>query len=148
MIFGYLLFRQDEKKGGIFWIFDVRIKHLNDPRTIDGLDEEVFHHAHRNYRCIIAKGRKSHPWRKPGQGRSKQDKATNMLDRLEDYDLCVLAFLVDPDVPFTNNQAEQDIRMIKVKQKISRCLRTLDGTKSFARIRGYLSACRKQGFNL
>lgn len=120
----------------------------NDPRTKDGLDEEVFHHAHRHYRRIIAKGRKSHPRRKPGQGRSKQDKATNMLDRLEDYDLCVLAFLVDPDVPFTNNQAEQDIRMIKVKQKISGCFRTLDGAKNFARIRGYLSTCRKQGFNL
>ena len=120
----------------------------NDPRTKDGLDEEVFHHAHRHYRAIIAKGRKAHPRRKPGQGRTKQDRATNLLDRLDDYDLSVLAFLLNPDVPFTNNQAEQDIRMIKVKQKISGCFRTLDGAQCFARIRSYLSTCRKQGFNL
>jgi len=120
----------------------------NDPRTKDGLDEEVFHHAHRHYQRILAKGRKTHPRRKPGQGRTKQDKATNLLDRLEDYHLSVLAFLSDPSVPFTNNQGEQDIRMIKVKQKISGCFRTLDGAQCFARIRGYLSTCRKQGFNL
>jgi hypothetical protein len=42
-------------------------------------------------------------------GVCKQDKATNLLDRLEDFDLCVLAFLIDPNVPFTNNTGEQDI---------------------------------------
>ena len=70
------------------------------------------------------------------------------MDRLEDYDLSVLAFLIDPQVPFTNNQGEQDIRMIKVKQKISGCFRTLPGAQTFARIRGYLSTCRKQGRDL
>ena len=119
-----------------------------DPRTEEGLDEEVFKEAHRHYNAIIRKGRATHPRRLHGQGRTKQDKATNLLDRLEDYDLCVLAFLIDPNVPFTNNQGEQDIRMIKVKQKISGSFRTLTGAQCFARIRSYLSTCRKQGINL
>ena len=113
--------------------------------TKDGLEEEVFEKAHRLYRRIILKGRANHPRRQPGQGRIKQDKATNLLDRLEDYDLCILAFLLDPNVPFTNNQGEQDIRVIKVKQKISGCFRTMNGAQCYARIRSYLSTCRKQG---
>ena len=108
----------------------------------------MFNKARSHYEAIIRKGRAAHPRRKSGQGRTKQDKATNLLDRLEDYDLCVLAFLIDPDVPFTNNQGEQDIRMIKVKQKISGTFRTLGGAQCFARIRSYLSTCRKQGINL
>lgn len=60
----------------------------------------------------------------------------------------VLAFLFDPEVPFTNNLAEQDIRMEKVRQKISGCFRTLDGARIFARIRADISTCRKQGRNI
>jgi len=120
----------------------------NDPRTKEGLNEDVFNEALRRYKAFIRRGRAAHPRRLHGQGRTKQDKATNLLDRLEDYDLSVLAFLVDPNVPFTNNQGEQDIRMIKVKQKISGSFRTFAGAQCFARIRSYLSTCRKQGINL
>jgi len=115
---------------------------------VDGLDEQQFKGAHARYKAIVRQGRRTHPRRKPGQGRTKQGKATNLLDRLEDYDLCVLAFLLDPCVPFTNNQGERDLRMMKVKQKISGCFRTLRGAQVFARIRSYLSTCRKQGHNL
>ena len=120
----------------------------NNPITAQGLDEVQFKRAHARYKAIARQGRKTHPRRKPGQGRTRQCKAANLLDRLEDYDLCVLAFLVDPNVPFTNNQGEQDIRMCKVKQKISGCFRTLHGAQVFARIRAYLSTSHKQGRNL
>ena len=120
----------------------------NDPLTQLGLDEAHFQQAYTGYQAILRRGRRLHPRRQPGQGRTRQDKATNLLDRLEDYDLAVLAYLIDPRVPFTNNQGEQDIRMIKVKLKISGCFRTLFGAQVFARIRSYLSTCRKQGRNL
>lgn len=97
------------------------------------------------YHAILAKGRRKHPRR---QIRAAQSKAANLLDRLEDYDLCVLAFLLDLKVPFTNNQSEQDIRMIKLRQKISGGFRTLHGAQVFARIRSYISTCRKQGRNI
>lgn len=109
------------------------------------LAEKEFKKALARYHGILAKGRRRHPRR---QGRGAQSKAANLLDRLEDYDLCVLAFLFDPDVPFTNNQGERDIRMEKVRQKISGCFRTLQGARVFARIRSYISTCRKQGRNI
>lgn len=120
----------------------------DDPRTQAGLTEAQFQAAHKRYQAIVRQGRQAHPRRLPGQGRTQQGKAANLLDRLEDFDLQVLAFLIDPNVPFTNNQGEQDIRMIKVKQKISGSFRTLTGAQTFARIRSYLSTCRKQGRNL
>jgi len=85
---------------------------------------------------------------KPKRGRPKLTKAQNFLRRLEDYESSVLAFLHDLRVPFTNNLAEQDIRMIKVRQKISGCFRTFEGAVKFARIRSYLSTVRKNDLDI
>lgn len=82
------------------------------------------------------------------RGRLKQSKATNLLKRLRDYRQDVWRFMREHAVPFTNNLAEQALRMAKVKQKISGCFRTEHGAQTFFTIRSYLATMRKQKHNL
>jgi transposase len=109
------------------------------------LDERQFKKVHARYRALLRTGRRRHPRR---AGRAAQSKAANLLDRLEAFDLNVLAFTIFEEVPFTNNGAERDLRMEKTRQKVSGCFRTLHGARVFARIRSYISTCRKQDQNI
>ena len=82
------------------------------------------------------------------QGRQPRRTGHNLLLRLFHYKQDVLRFLHDAEVPFTNNDAERDLRMMKCKQKVSGGFRTIQGAEHFARIRGFISTVRKQGFNV
>ena len=124
---------------------------VNEAKDNSGtrLEMEQLIDFERRYSSIISLGYHENPffevWPRPkGQrGRLKKTKARNLLERLDKHRTEALNFMFDFRIPFGNNQAEQDIRMTKVQQKISGGFRSVRGAKIFCRIRGYISTVKK-----
>jgi transposase len=118
------------------------------------LDPEQRQAFESRYAEIITQGIAVHPLPEPlpdapkPRGCPQRPLPLNLLERLRTKQAAVLGFRHDFEVPFDNNQAERDRRMMKLKQKISGCCRSEDGVRMFCRMRGYLSTLRKQDINL
>ncbi len=112
---------------------------------------QIADYEQRDLQILRAGLAEEHPHRPPPSGQrgpKKQSKSKNLLDRLEKYQAETLALMQDLAVPFDNNLAERDWRMMKVKQKVRGCFRTTSGAQAFCRIRRYLSTMKKQGHNV
>ncbi len=114
-------------------------KYQGDVRDLRDLYEAILAQAQVDNPVVLSTGKR---------GRPKQSKATNLIGRLRDYREDVWRFMTQPDVPFTNNLAEQTVRMPKVKQKVSGCFRTLKGAQTYCVIRSYCATMQKQGANV
>ena len=116
------------------------------------LPQEELLQIEQEYTRIITEGITYHaqlpPLPKGRRGKQKQRDGKNLLDRLVKKRDCILRFMYNFSVPFTNNLGERGMRMVKLKQKIGGCFRTFTGGQIFCRIRSYLSTARKQGWNI
>ncbi len=122
-------------------------------RYQSGVPKNIFARLNQLYEQILQRGLDFHYsqpplTRKSHRGRVKRRVGHNLLLRLQNNKSDVLRFLTDPDVLFTKNQAERDLRMMKCKQKISGGFRSFDFAVLFANIRSFLSTASKRGLNL
>lgn len=144
---------EKEEWAGEMKLFLLKSKKIVEDNAAKGcLSDNQITTLQQEYAQIVLKGLKYHLTLQPlvagKRGRKKQRPGKNLLDRLSDKYKCVLLFLNDFSVPFTNNLGERDIRMNKVKQKVSGCFRTVEGGEFFCRIRSYISTARKQGWRI
>jgi len=107
------------------------------------LHAATLHSIRVRYGQLVAKGFSANPVPETGKRSGYEKKAFNLLTRLDRHRADVLRFALDFSVPFDNNQAERDIRMVKLQQKISGSWRTLAGARNFCAIRSYVSTMRK-----
>ena len=132
----------------LYDLFLEMLQCLKDGKSRDApLSQKEYYKWQKKYVKILRAGRQRNPLTaaQRAKKRPKQSKEQNLLDRLEGYEDCILAFLWEMDLPFTNNEAERAFRMLKVRVKISGCFRTLAGARRHARILSYISTLRKQG---
>lgn len=131
----------------------LKMKAAKDEAILAGLDQlevDVIEKFDRAYDRIIRKAYRENPVQaNPSgrRGRPKRGKILSLIDRLRDYKESVCLFVKNFAVPFDNNQAERDLRMIKVKAKVSGCFRTEEGATDFLKIMSYTGTAKNQGVN-
>ena len=151
---------ENEKEAWAFALFRFlqQVCHaLNTARRLEKpLDAGFIAFLEARYDRIVAQGLAYHqslppldpPNAKRRRGKKRHRIGENLLIRLRDYRVDILRCLRNPAVPFTNNQAEQDVRMMKIRQKISGSFRTTEGAENFSILRSVISTARKQGWNI
>jgi transposase len=110
----------------------------------DRLDPSVLHSIRVRYGTLVNKGWAANPAPEVGKRSGYTKKAANLLARLDGQRHDVLRFTTDFTVGFTNNQAERDVRMVKVQQKVSGSWRSIEGARAYCAIRSYISTMKKQ----
>lgn len=109
-----------------------------------------YHKFDKRYNELIKQAREENPLPVVTEkkcGRKKKGKILALVERLDNYKASVCLFIRNFNVPFDNNQAERDIRMIKVKTKVSGCFRTEEGARDYLKIMSYIGTAHKQGHN-
>jgi transposase-like protein len=120
-------------------------------RQTKQMTEKEYKNLQKRYRNILTRGEKELPPIPPKQngkrGKVAKSDAHNLWERLKKHEAAVLLFAKRSHVPFTNNRAERDLRMSKVKQKVSGCFRTQKYAEAYCRISSYLQTMANKGYN-
>jgi transposase len=128
-------------------LFDIKTEVDVAPVDQTSLSPELLAHFQQCYDKLISQGLAADPPPKK-RGRREQSAPKNLLNRLQERKSKILAFIYDFRVPLDDNLAERDVRMVKIKQKVSGTFRTRSGAETFCAIHSYISTARKHGLNV
>ena len=143
----------EQKWASAFIDLLLEMKKVKGKSVEKGKDFLSYYHYHKfdkKYDELIEQARKENPLPKTTEkkrGRKKKGKILALVERLANYKASVCLFIHNFNVPFDNNQAERDLRMIKVKTKVSGCFRTEEGARDYRKIMSYVGTAHKQGHN-
>ena len=143
----------EQKWASAFIDLLLEMKKVKDKAVEKGKDFLSYYHYHKfdkKYDELIGQARKENPLPETTEkkrGRKKKGKILALVERLANYKASVCLFIHNFNAPFDNNQAERDLRMIKVKTKVSGCFRTEEGARDYLKIMSYVGTAHKQGYN-
>ena len=131
----------------------LEMKKVKEKAVKSGKESLSYYHYHKfdkKYEELIKLARRENPLpetKEKKRGRKKKGSILALVERLAKYKASVCLFIHNFMIPFDNNQAERDLRMIKVKTKVSGCFRTEEGARNYLKIMSYVGTAHKQGYN-